>query len=61
MTLKHWMVRHFLAGVLALWVLWLGAGVVFFIELRQRSTAAHAEGVLRRIPFWTDYEEEVGE
>ena len=24
----------------------------------QRSTAAHAEGVLRRIPFWTDYEED---
>ena len=54
---QRWMVRHFLAGVLALWVLWLGT-VVIFIELRQRSTAAHAEGVLRRIPFWTDYEEE---
>ena len=55
---QRWMLRHFLAGVLALWALWFGLGVVV-AELRQRSTAAHAEGVLRRIPFWTDYEDEI--
>jgi len=56
--MERWALRHFLAGVLALWAFWFGLGVVV-AELRQRSTAAHAEGVLRGIPFWTDYEEDV--
>ena len=56
-----WMLRHFLGGFLGLWVFWFGLGVVVRIELRERMTNAHAEAMLRRIPFWTHYAEEVGE
>lgn len=53
-----WMLRHFLGGLLALWVFWFGLGAVVCIELRERMTNAHAEAMLRRIPFWTDYGDE---
>ena len=55
MRRQRWMMRHFLAGAFLTWALWSGLGLVV-AELRQRSTAAHAEGVLRRIPFWVNYE-----
>ena len=50
---RRWFHLHFLSGVFALWIIWLGFGIVISIELGLRDTVAHAEHVLRRIPYWT--------
>ncbi len=52
------MMRFFMLSLFAIWIFWLGLGVVVFLELGPRRIEAHAEGVLRRIPFWVNYEEE---
>ena len=48
---ERWQRRHILAGVFGMWLVWLGAGAVFYLGVLPRAMVQRAEDAVRAIPY----------